>query len=216
MDMPLNSFTPLKVVIFDCDGVLFDSRRANQSFYNHLLSRFGKTQLTEDALAYVHMHTVTESIEFLFRNESVRDQVHAYRQNLDYTPFIRMMDMEPGLIDFLDLIRPSAKTAISTNRTNTIGQVLKMFDLDPYFDLVVSALDVSQPKPNPESVFKIMTYFDVKPECCLYIGDSEIDAQTAFRAEVPLVAYKNEALSADYHVGGFSELGDVIKRTWAL
>jgi phosphoglycolate phosphatase len=123
-----------------------------------------------------------------------------------------MMDMEPGLVDFLDFIRPWAKTAISTNRTTTIDQVLNMFALDPYFDLVISALDVEHPKPDPESVFKIMAHFEVEPECCLYIGDSEIDAQTALRAGVPLVAYKNEALTAEHHVRGFSELKELIKR----
>ncbi len=207
------SQTPLSLVIFDCDGVLFDSRRANQFFYNHLLTHFGALPLTKKGLNYVHTHTVTESIEFLFQDEAVRDQVHVYRENLDYTPFMRLMDMEPGLTDFLDFIRQGARTAISTNRTNTIGQVLKMFALDHYFDLVVSALDVSRPKPDPESVFKILDYFGVKPDSCLFIGDSEVDAQTASRAGVPLVAYKNESLTAALHVRGFSELKEYLKRT---
>ncbi len=169
--------------------------------------------MTEEDLGYVHMHTVTESIEFLFPEPSTRDQVHLYRQTLDYTPFIGLMDMEPGLVAFLDFIRPRAKTAISTNRTNTIGQVLKTFALDSYFDLVISALDVERPKPDPESVFKIMTHFDAKPECCLYIGDSEIDALTALRAGVPFVAYRNDGLSADFRVQGFAELTECLKRT---
>ncbi len=213
MDMPLNSSTHLNVIIFDCDGVLFDSRRANQFFYNYLLRHFGKPLLTEEDLGYVHMHTVTESIAFLFPESSTRDQVHLYRKTLDYTPFIDMMDMEPGLVDFLEFIRPWAKTAISTNRTNTIDQVLKTFGLNSYFDLVVSALDVERPKPDPESVFKIMTHFEANPECCLYIGDSEIDAQTALRAGVPFVAYKNEGLFADFRVQGFAELTECLKRT---
>lgn len=216
MDMPQNSFIQPKVIIFDCDGVLFDSRRANQFFYNHLLTHFGKSPLTKTDLDYVHMNTVSESIEFLFPDPSTRDQVHLYRQTLDYTLFIRKMDMEPGLVDFLDFIRPWAKTAISTNRTNTIGQVLKNFGLDSYFDLVVSASDVERPKPDPESVFKILAHFEVKPECCLYIGDSEIDAQTALRSGVPFVAYKNEGLSAVFRVQGFVELTECLKRSGRL
>lgn len=212
MDMPQNSLIRPKVIIFDCDGVLFDSRRANQFFYNHLLTHFGKSSLAETDLDYVHMHTVTESIDFLFPDAPTRDDVHLYRQTLDYAPFLQKIDMEPGLVDFLDFIRPWAKTAISTNRTNTIGQVLKTFGLDTYFDLVVSASDVERPKPDPESVFKILAHFNVRPECCLYIGDSEIDAQTALKAGVPLVAYKNESLPATHHVRGFSELKELVKR----
>jgi phosphoglycolate phosphatase len=196
------------VIIFDCDGVLFDSRKANQSFYNHLLEHFGRPLMTEADLSYVHMHTAGESISYLFGDGHLQDAVQAYSQTLDYTPFIRKMEMEPGLIDFLKTIRPRIKTAISTNRSTTIGQVLKTFALDGYFDLVISSLDVARPKPDPESVLKIMNYFQVSPEQCLYIGDSEVDLQTASRAGVPFVAFKNVSLAADLHIQGFRELKD--------
>jgi phosphoglycolate phosphatase len=204
--MPLSFPAKLQVIIFDCDGVLFNSRGSNQFFYNHLLTHFGKGSLSEEDLSYVHMHTVTESVDYLFKDESTRVLANTYRQTLDYTPFLQQMDMEPGLIDFLDFIRPWVKTAICTNRTTTIGPVLKMFQLDSHFDLVVSALDVQRPKPDTESIYKILTFFKVKPENCLYIGDSEVDALTAGSAGVPLVAYKNANLSADLHVRGFLEL----------
>ncbi|MBA4393107.1 MAG: beta-phosphoglucomutase [Desulfobacca sp.] len=204
--MPLSFPAKLQVIIFDCDGVLFDSRRSNQFFYNHLLSHFGRASLSEENLTYVHMHTVTESVDYLFEDESTRAMANTYRQTLDYTPFIQKMDMEPGLIDFLIFIRPWVKTAICTNRTTTIDHVLKMFALNDHFDLVVSALDVKRPKPDPESIYRILTFFDVKPENCLYIGDSEVDALTAGSAGVPLVAFKNANLSADLHVRGFLEL----------
>jgi phosphoglycolate phosphatase len=211
MDRPLSFLSNLQVIIFDCDGVLFDSRRSNQFFYNHLLRHFGKSSLTEGDLSYVHMHTVTESIDYLFEDDITRDLANTYRLSLDFTPFLHQMEMEPGLIDFLAFIRPKVKTAICTNRTTTINQVLKMFALDSYFDLVVSALDVDRPKPDPESIYKILTFFKVKPEGCLYIGDSEVDVQTASRAGVPLVAFKNADLEADMHVQGFLELESYFK-----
>lgn len=214
MDMPLSFLPQLQVIIFDCDGVLFDSRKSNQFFYNHLLRHFGKASLSKEDLAYVHMHTVTESIDYLFEDDTVRGLANTYRQTLDYTPFLLQMDLEPGLIDFLAFIRPRVKTAVCTNRTTTIGQVLKMFALDSYFDLVVSALDVDRPKPDPESVHKILGHFRADPERCLYIGDSEVDAQTACFARVPFVAFKNNDLAADLHVGGFPELSDFVQRGW--
>ncbi len=30
-----------QVIIYDCDGVLIDSRESNRAFYNHILARFG-------------------------------------------------------------------------------------------------------------------------------------------------------------------------------
>ncbi len=206
MNKPLNFPRRPKVVIFDCDGVLFDSRKANQYFYNHLLEHFGKPLMTEADLNYVHMHTAGESITFLFRDNPILDAVLDYSRHLDYSPFIQLMEIEPGLIDLLETLRPEIKTAVSTNRSTTIGQVLRTFSIDSYFDLVVSSLDVTRPKPDPESVFKILDFFQVQPEQCIYIGDSEIDAQTAGGAGVPFVAYKNSSLPSNFHVEGFSEL----------
>ena len=115
-----------RLVIFDCDGVLFESREANRAFYNLLLTRFRKLPLSEEALDYVHMHTVFEAVDFLFPTEEERLAAHAYRQELDPEPFIRLMVEEPGVKEFLTFLRPAVKTAISTNRTTTIGQVLTL------------------------------------------------------------------------------------------
>ena len=211
MDMPLSSQRRPEVIIFDCDGVLFDSRKANQFFYNHLLEHFGQPSLTESDLAYVHMHTAGESITYLFGDNHIRDAVLAYNRTLDYTPFFGLMEMEPGLTEFLNYIQPEIRAAISTNRSTTIGPLLRSFNLESYFDIVISSLDVNKPKPDPESVIKILDYFEVGPGQCLYVGDSEIDAQTAFRAGVPFVAYKNASLTAYLHVQGFSELTDFLE-----
>ena len=90
-----------RLVIFDCDGVLFESREANRAFYNHLLTGFGKAPLTEEALRYVHMHTVFEAVDFLFPAEEERLAAHAYRQKIDpWTVSSGLMVPEPGIERF--------------------------------------------------------------------------------------------------------------------
>src|SRR5512137_2730714 len=131
----------LKLVVLDCDGVMFDSREANRAYYGHLRERFGRPPLTEDEVAFVHAHPAPESVPFIFRAWP-RDiaPVNAYRAALDYTPFLRQMAIEPDLLDFLAAVRPPLLTAISTNRTSTMSAVLDTFGLRPHFDLVVTAL----------------------------------------------------------------------------
>jgi phosphoglycolate phosphatase len=201
------------IVIFDCDGVLFNSREANRNFYNRLLSRFGLAALSEEALDFVHMHTVYEAVDFLFPEAEKRDAAHAYRQELDPEPFIRLMVAEPGIQEFLVFLRPAVKTAISTNRTTTIGQVLTLHGLNGFFDLVVSALDVSSPKPHPESLLKILDHFQMAAGEAVYIGDSIVDAEAARRAGIPLIAYKNPILEADLHVDSFPDLQEWLRGT---
>uniref|UniRef100_A0A7C3V6T2 phosphoglycolate phosphatase n=1 Tax=Desulfobacca acetoxidans TaxID=60893 RepID=A0A7C3V6T2_9BACT len=195
----------LKLVGFDCDGVLFDSRDANIAFYNDILAHFGFPPMAPPAVDYVHAHTVRESIEYLFRGSQKLEEVLDFCRTIDYQRFIPMMVEAPHLRDFLAFLRPRFSTALATNRTTTTQAVLHYHALADQFDLVVSALDVSRPKPHPESLWRIMAHFDLAPEEVIYIGDSSVDEEFARNAGVPLVAYRNPGLNADFHLDSFAD-----------
>lgn len=195
-----------KVIIFDCDGVMFDSRLANENFYNSILSHFNLPPMTPDQVEYVHMHTADESINFIFKDTGFIDEAHEYKSRVDYSPFIRDMVIEPGLKDLLMVLKPKYGLAIATNRSNTIGEVLERNNLDGYFDIVVSSLNVIEPKPNPESIIKILNFFSMEPWQAFYVGDSQVDYRTARSAGVTFIAYKNTELDSVYHVNSMTEL----------
>ena len=196
------------VIIFDCDGVMFDSRQANVNFYNQILSHFGLPPLTEKDIEFVHMHTAIESVDHIFRDTPYGSRAQEYRVELDYVPFIKDMVMEPGLKEVLNILKPSYGLAVATNRSNTIEKVLAMNGLRHYFDIVVSSLDVENPKPHPEPIFKILDFFRIEPKECLYVGDSEIDCTVCKASGVPFIAYKNKYLTADYYI---ESLLDILK-----
>ena len=198
----------LKLVIFDCDGVLFDSREANRSYYNQLLTQFSCPIMTEEEVDYVHTHNVTESVAYILRNHSTiaTEAVDKYRTELDYTPFLQHMIMEPDLMEFLTLIKPRYHTAISTNRTTTMGQVLEMSNLTPWFDQVVTALDTGKPKPAPDALHMILENFKVGIDEAIFIGDSDVDRLHAATVGMDLIAFKNPELDAKYHVNNFMSI----------
>lgn len=195
----------LKLVVFDCDGVLFDSLEANRHYYNTMLDHFGLGPMDQEELAYVHMHNVVNSIDFIFRHRAdLLEDAHLHRTTVDYSPYLRHMRMEPDLPSFLDFIKPRWR-AISTNRTTTMPAVLEMNNLQNCFDLVVTAMDVTHPKPHPEALHKILAHFSCLPEETIYFGDSIIDLKHCQAAAVPMIAFKNRTLAADYHVESFTE-----------
>ena len=198
----------VSVIIFDCDGVMFDSRKANVNFYNHILFHFGLLPLTNEDVEFVHMHTVVESLNHIFRGSPYVAKAQEYRLKLDYIPFIKDMVMEPGLKEVLDILKPDYGLAVATNRSNTIGKVLELNGLSPYFDIVVSSLDVENPKPHPEPVFKILNFFRIEPQECLYVGDSEVDFTVCQASGVPFIAYRNKSLKADFYI---DNLLDILK-----
>ncbi len=202
----------LKLLVFDCDGVLFDSREANRAYYNAICKALGRPPLTEEEFHYVHMQTAENSVRFLFRDyPHLLEKALAFQKNLNYETFLPLLKPEPGLKELISSVRPPLKTAVSTNRTTTMGRILEIFDIASFFDLVVTALIAPKPKPHPEALKIILDHFGVDPKETLYVGDSLVDYQLTESLGVPLVAFKNRELPAAFHVNDFYELRELLR-----
>jgi HAD superfamily hydrolase (TIGR01549 family) len=190
---------------------MFSSRESNRRYYNHLLAAFACPPMDETELDFVHIHNVTLSVAHIFRKHPHIEagQIDAYRRGLDYTPYLRYMTMEPDLVEFLQAIKPRYHTAISTNRTDTMDIILDTFGLRAWFDLVVTALVAPRPKPAPDGLRMILDHFQVPPEEAIYIGDSVIDQEHCASVGVDLIAFRNRALTARYHVDDFMSIVDL-------
>jgi HAD superfamily hydrolase (TIGR01549 family) len=198
----------LKLIIFDCDGVMFDSKFANREYYNQLLAHFHRPEMNADELEYVHIHNVLNSIQYIFRHYPEQDlaEVNAYRLALDYTPFLSHMRIEADLVEFLETTRPHYQLAISTNRTNTMIPILEMFQLQEYFVKVMTAENARRPKPAPDALLEILDYCGCRTDEAIYIGDSIIDREHTANCGMRLIGFKNPALPAEYHATSFMEI----------
>ena len=198
----------LKLVVFDCDGVLFDSREANRVYYDDLLVHFGCPLMNEAEMNYVHMHNVSDSIRHIFRSHSQVDMaaVSVYAKALDYTPYLRHMLLAPDLKDFLRRIAPRCHRAISTNRTTSMDMILDIFELRPWFEIVMTAATAPRPKPAPDALHVILEHFQLRPDEAIFIGDSSVDQAHAAAADVELIAFNNPELEARWHVSCFIDI----------
>jgi len=205
--MTENKMNNIKAVIFDCDGVMFDTADLNRHYYNQILNHFGYNDMTDKQFSFVHAHTVDNSISYLFKDKNVDfKDIELYRQNMDYKYYLKFMKFEENLIELLCFLKPDYKTAIATNRSNSMSIVLDEFKLNEYFDIVVTSSDVNNPKPYPDQLIKIINFFKLKPEQVLYIGDSNVDESASQKANVNFVAYKNKNLKANYHIDNLIQL----------
>ena len=200
----------IKLIIYDCDGVLFDSKEANKAFYNHILQHFNLPVMSCEQLEFVHSSSATGAINLLFHSNPLREEAHIYRHQMDYSQFIHLMKPEPFLREVLQKLRPDYHTAIATNRGYTTPTILQNHRLCELFDMVVTSMDVSESKPHPEGILKVLNYFQMEPEEALYVGDSVVDEEVCQRAGVPFAAYKNPDLSADYYLQNHLDLFSVL------
>ena len=187
-------------VIFDCDGVLIDSRQANVAYYNLILQAIGLPGLRASDEEYVHSHTVTESIRACVPAGRLQEALQAAK-SVTYRQVLPHIRIQPGLFKLLDHLRTASfLIGINTNRTNTMHLVLERFDLEPYFFPVMTASAVTWPKPHPESLFTVLRMWGLEPEQAVFIGDTEVDQLTAQAAGVRFWAYQNPQLAADLHL----------------
>ena len=193
----------IKLVAFDCDGVLFDSRQANIAFYNDILARFEQPRMDPEAEDFVHSHTVWDSLDYIFQGYPIWTRSSHYCRNFDYSPFIPMMVEEPHLREFLDFLRPACLPPWPPTAPPPPTRCSAIIGWRTGFDLVVSAQDVSRPKPHPEAFARILDTSVSTPREAIYIGDSEVDEAFAANAGVPLVAYRNPRLQGGLSSGFF-------------
>jgi HAD superfamily hydrolase (TIGR01549 family) len=166
--------------------------------------------MTPDQERYVHSHTIAQSLARILPAGS-KEQAEEVRSKIDYSDLLSFVRVQPGLEFVLQLLKQrGVRLAVNTNRTDTMGLILREFDLERYFFPIVTSSRVTWAKPHPESLNYILDTWTLGPEEVAYIGDSWVDAQTAKSAGVPFWAFGDPSLEADLFVPDFDCLGQVL------
>ncbi|MFN2427553.1 MAG: HAD family hydrolase [Candidatus Binatia bacterium] len=170
----------IRLVVFDCDGVLFDSEPANLAFYREVLRVAGAPPMPESAEAAYHSLASAELFQKLFgERPELLVRVQSVARATDYAPYFPLMQPKPLLRETLGALRQQYSTAMATNRGQTTQGVLEFFELRSFFDLAVGVLDVAKPKPHPDMLLHCIDHFDVAARDAVYVGDQSTDRQAA-------------------------------------
>lgn len=201
----------IRGVIFDCDGVLTDSRDANLMYYNRLLQAADRAPMTREQEDFVHMASERQAVEHILPPEALA-RYHELAAKVPYRKVVLpLMRLEEGAGAVLARLRERGlRLAVHTNRGVGMWNVLEHFDLHDMFDPVMTVAQVA-PKPSPEGVLRILEDWGLPPSAAIFVGDSAADAAAAGDAGVGLIAFKNAALrTAVAHVANFAELETVL------
>jgi phosphoglycolate phosphatase len=175
----------LELVMFDADGVLFDSTESNTAYYNAIFAQIGEPPLSpEEERAGVFMAAMQ-----VFESRAGADAARLARmrevaRSIDFGPFFDLLRPPFALRPFLLELKRRYRVALATNRSVTTHGLIGHLGLEGVFDAIASAHDKVRPKPAPDIVRLCLERAGVAPERTVYVGDSQTDAEAAGGAGV--------------------------------
>lgn len=180
------------VYIFDLDGTLLDTLSDLTAAVNHALGLHGLSAKTKDdvrrCLGNGYARLIGDVTGYGETNERTRailaDFQTYYEQHLaDLTaPY-------EGIIPLLQTLRQrGAKIGIVSNKGNEAVQQLSARFFGGLIDVAVGESQTVRRKPNPDALLEVMRTLGCTPTDALYIGDSEVDIETARRAGIPCLS----------------------------
>jgi len=199
-------------LIFDCDGVLLDSLKANVAFYSAVLRELGLPAIADDDHEKVYLcHTVTtpEVFAALLGPEQAERAVKIAAA-IDYRQFIPLIVPEPGIMDLLAELSSTMPLAVATNRGNSMHDLSAYFGLDRYFSAILTSRDVVNGKPHPDLLLLASERLKLPVTDLLFVGDMDVDREAARRAGMAFVGYKGhfpDSLTIQHH----QELPQIIR-----
>jgi len=182
----------IRGIIYDCDGVLFDSRRANLAYYSQVLAHFGEPPLLDECSPSADLCHTYASLDVFHKllGPARVAEAQDFARTIDIQSLLPLMVPEQGIPQVLDRLGKQMVLALATNRGRSVYSILDLFQMRSCFNAVVTSEDVQRPKPSPDMLLLALEQLGLRPEQALFVGDSELDRQAAGLAGLRFVAYK--------------------------
>jgi len=170
-------------IIFDLDGTLIDSIPDIANSMNKVLVQYGLPQHTCEQYKYFVGRGIKNLVEKSVPEGYNGDLESIFNSMMmEYAPNstnqTTIYDGIPELLDYLSL--NNVKMAILSNKADSITQKICHATFSRWkFEVIMGATDDFPRKPNPESALFIAETMNVKPSDLFYLGDTNIDMQTA-------------------------------------
>lgn len=171
----------IKLVIFDLDGVLFDSKKYHFEALNIALNEVDEKYIIsyEDHLKEFDGLPTNKKLELLTQKKGLEKNKYEtiWKNKQKYTmELLEGIKKNKNIYNLLTLLKNNEiKIACASNSiAETVNRVLDKLEIIDMFDIIVSSEDVLNPKPHPEMYWKCMTKLSILPNETMIIEDSPV------------------------------------------
>lgn len=187
-----------KLIIFDLDGVLIDSRDIHYEALNAALERIDVKYIInrDEHLSLYDGLSTTKKLEMLAKNKGLppeyNNQIWEDKQKATISIF-NNLQRDFNLMDYFSKLKAQGfQIAVASNSIrNTVKLVLLKLGLLEYVDYYVSNEDVKRTKPFPEMYWRCMIACNALPKNTVIIEDSHIGRQGAMDSGAYLIPVEN-------------------------
>ena len=185
-----------KLVIFDLDGVLIDSKDYHFDALNNALAKVGEQYVItrqEHVSIYDGLPT-RPKLQLLTKNKGLPteyyDQIWKDKQEETLKIFDEQVRKDYELMGYFQQLKDEGyNIAVASNSIrNTVKIILLRLGLLEFIDLYISNEDVYRNKPFPEMYWKCMIRLGALPKDTVIVEDSHIGRQGAIDSKCHLVA----------------------------
>src|SRR5580704_10275653 len=182
----------IKLVIFDLDGTLIDSRLDLVHSVNAALRHIGRAALPDDVIASYVGDGAPILIQRALGGEVVDDEL--VRQGLQFFLFyyrehkLDHTTVYAGVKEALSAVQrasngvPRKMAVLSNKPVNPSRAIVEALKLGTYFTQIYGGNSFATKKPHPEGARKLLEESGVRPEETVIVGDSRVDIETGQNA----------------------------------
>jgi phosphoglycolate phosphatase len=182
----------IKLVIFDLDGTLIDSRLDLVHSVNAALRHIGRTALPDDVIASYVGDGAPILIQRALGGEAVDDALvrqglqfflSYYREHkLDHTTVYAGVQEALGAIQSASHGTPRQMAVLTNKPVIASRAIVEALGLGRFFMQVYGGNSFATKKPDPEGARKLLEESSVRPEEAAIVGDSHVDVETGQNA----------------------------------
>lgn len=175
-----------RLIIYDLDGTLVDTREDIAQAANHMLARMGKPSLSREEICRFVGNGVVSLVQGCLKTqepEPVRQGVQIYRAYYA-KHFLDYSRLYPGAREVLEYFR-QRRQAVITNKPNPFSRdILAGLGILEFFTDLIAGDSGTPVKPDPKAIRSLMDESRVSPQETLVVGDSPIDVEMGRNAGV--------------------------------
>lgn len=179
----------MKACIFDLDGTLANTLESMSVSANQVIEPFGYAPLPAENFKYYAGDGARTLVERVLRDAGDQDLIHLEEVYQAYSAIFDQdctykVTVYDGMGETLEKIKSmGVKLAVLSNKPHAqTKKVISNLFGDELFDWVQGQQEGIEKKPNPSGALAIAKAFGVKPEECMYVGDTNVDMMTGNRA----------------------------------